>query len=270
VHNTITPVQRELVNAVSRALEADADIEAAWLGGSLGRGAGDAYSDIDVVALVRDSRATDVGLRYVNDVAKIATTVLVNSLFGGRVLSVVTSDWSRFDVSFIHADELGRYNAREVVPLFNKGRLAPPQLEARPYEPKPEVLLGLVNEFLRVLGLLVVAAGREEWILAMSGTELLRRLTIDMMLEENRVGPADRGGALRRNSLLTTEQRRELESLSPLAANRASVYAASRELCAIFLRRARPLAGRIGMTWPSEFEAATRRHLSDRLGLTIP
>jgi hypothetical protein len=270
VHNTITPAQRELVSAVSRALEADEDIEAAWLGGSLGRGAGDAFSDVDVVALVRGSRAADVGLRYTKDVSAIATPVLINSLYGGRVVNVVTSDWQRFDVSFVEGSELGRFNARNLTVLFNKGELSPPVVEPRDYEPQPQVLLPIVKEFLRVLGLLVVVAGREEWLLAMSGTEILRRLTIDMMLEENRIGPVERGGALRRNSLLTAEQLRELMSLPPIAANRDSVYAVSLALCAVFLDRARRLSDTIGMVWPAEFETATRRHLADRLGLTIP
>src|SRR5262245_9143987 len=123
----MTPAQRELVAAITRTLEADDSIEAAWLGGSLGRGAGDAFSDVDVVALVRGSRAADVGLRYTKDLSAIATPVLVNSLYGGRVVNVVTSEWHRFDVSFVEAGELTRFNAGALIVLFNKGELSPPR-----------------------------------------------------------------------------------------------------------------------------------------------
>ena len=56
--------QQALVDAIAKALGADPEIEAAWLGGSLGRGAGDAFSDVDIVALVADAPAAQVGLRY--------------------------------------------------------------------------------------------------------------------------------------------------------------------------------------------------------------
>ncbi len=265
----LTAEQQDLLDAIHRVLAGDAEIEAAWLGGSLGRGAGDAFSDVDVVALVGRGPAAEVGLRYVRDAASIAEPVLVNALFGGRVLNVVTREWRRFDISFVEPGELGRFDATHLVPLFNKGGHSPPRKTVKPYEAKPETVLNLVNEFLRVLGLSVVAMGREEYVLGLRGVDILRQLTVDLMLEENGVGPVERGGALRRNPLLTPDQRHELEALSAVAANRESILAINTELAAIFLPRSRRLAKRIGMAWPSEFEAATRRHLWERLGLSI-
>jgi len=111
-------------------------------------------------------------------------------------------------------------------------------------------VLRLVNEFLRVLGLLVGCIGREEYLLGLAGADILRRLTIDLMLEENGVSPIERGGALRRNPLLTPDQRRELATLAPVAANGAGIIAANAELAAIFLPRARRLADKVGTEWP--------------------
>lgn len=265
----LTTEQQELLDAIGRVLEGDAEIEAAWLGGSLGRGGGDAFSDVDVVALVAPGPAAEVGLRYCRDVASIARPALAQPLYGGRVLNVVTMDWRRFDVSFVEAGELARFDAARLICLFNKGGHAPPRGAAAAYQASPEAVLKLVNEYLRILGLLVVAVGRQEYVLGLTGLELLRRLTLDLMLEENGVGPAERGGALRRNPLLTADQRRELEGLTPVAANRAGIIAGNVELAAIFLPRARRLAKRTGMTWPAAFEAATRRHLLERLGMSI-
>ena len=120
-----------------------------------------------------------------------------------------------------------------------------------------------------MLGLSVGAMGREEYQLALNGIDLLRRMTMDLMLEENGVSPARRGGALHRNPFLTPEQRAELAALPPLSADRASVIETNRAFAAIFLPRAHRLAARIGMTWPAEFEDATRRHLKQGLGLEI-
>jgi hypothetical protein len=266
-----TPGQQELIDAAARVLRDDPGIEAAWLGGSLGRGAGDAFSDVDLVALVRPPAGpAETGLRYGRVVGRIAQPVLVNPLFGGRIVNVVTADWRRFDISFVAPDELGRYDAARLVPLFNRGEHAPPRKDAAPYRTSPETALALANEFLRVLGLLVVADGREEWTLAVGGAEILRRLVLNAMLEDNGVGPDQRGGALRRNPFLTDGQRRALEGLPPVAANRDSVFAANLALAALFLPLARRLVERTGAAWPADFEAATRRHLQARLGLILP
>jgi len=267
VEVTLTADQRDLLGAIQRVLEGDPEIEAAWLGGSLGRAEGDEFSDVDVVALVAAAPAAEVGMRYACGVSAIAEPALVQPLYGARVLNVVTTDWRRFDISFVDGGDLGRFDANHLAPLFNRGERSPPHATKAPYRATPGSILPLVTEFLRVLGLLAVALGRREHVLGLSGLELLRRLTMDLMLEENGIGPADRGGALRRNPFLTEEQRGELASLPPAVADREGLIAANRAVSAVFLPRARRLAAVAGAPWPSVFEAATRRHLQERLGV---
>ncbi|HLZ84539.1 MAG TPA: hypothetical protein VKQ54_13320, partial [Caulobacteraceae bacterium] len=221
-------------------------------------------------ALVGPRPAAEAGLRYARDVAAIAEPALVQALFGGRILNVVTTDWGRFDISFVEGSELVRYDAERLTPLFNRGERSPPRGGAAPYRPSPETVLRLANEYLRVLGLLVGALGREEYGLGLNGIDILRRITVDLMLEENAVGPADRGGALRRNPLLTADQRRNLAALAPVVADHDGLIAANAALSAIFLPRARRLAAQVGAPWPTVFEEATRRHLRERAGVTIP
>jgi hypothetical protein len=266
---TITTEQRQLVDAITRALAAVDDIEGAWLAGSLGAGQGDSFSDVDVLVLTAVGKVGAVSGRVAHNISTIAEPALINPLYGGRVLNVVTADWRRFDLHFIEPGDLGRFDAARLVLLFNKGDRAPPRGSTDPYQSKPETVLKLVNEFLRILGLLVVAIGRKEYVLGLTGVDMLRRLTVDLMLEENGVGPIERGGALHRNPLLTPDQRREFEALRPVVADRAGIIAAHVELAAIFLPRARRLATRAHMIWPSTFETATKRHLHERLGLTI-
>ena len=245
------------------------DIEAAWLAGSLGRGLGDQFSDVDILVLVASETLRDVSNRWVQDANRIAPIVYMNALFGGRVLNAITLDWQRFDVSFIDPMQLEQYDRRRLRPLFNRNRAEPPIRETAPYRTSPEVLRALVEEFIRVLGLGPVGIGRGEHIVAMSGIELLRQMALSLMLEENSVSLPDRGGALRRNPLLTAEQRQELESVPPIWADRGSILAAQARLATIFLPRARRLADRIGMTWPQAFEDATRRRLQAELGLSL-
>jgi predicted nucleotidyltransferase len=257
------------LDAITTVLSGDPQIEAAWLSGSLGFGGGDAFSDIDVLALVAGEPAREVGRRYAKEASSIAPAALVNPLFDGRVLNVVTMDWRRFDISFVESGDLVQYNALRLTVLFNKGVSSPPVQPPIAYRPSPKVLLRIINEFLRCLGLLVVALGREEWLTAQSGMDILRRLTADLMLEANHLSPAERGGTLHLNRLLTPQQRSDLEALPPMSPNRESVIAANAAIAAIFLPLAKRLAAEAGAPWPAAFEGATRRHLQERLGLVI-
>jgi predicted nucleotidyltransferase len=260
-----TEQQAALIAAIRGVLEADPRIAAAWLAGSLGRGAGDAYSDVDILVLCEDGQVGEVAAAYAKDVSAIATPVLVKTLFGGRIVNVVTDDWQRFDLVIIEAETLPRYNAAELTPLFNRGTRAPPRTTRPPHKTTPEVLRNLVEEFLRVLGLSPVAHGRSETLASLSGVEMLRRMLIDLLLEENGVGPAERGSALHLNAFLTPQQRSALEALPSIAANRESLLAMNRALAALFFPHARALAAKIGMEWPQALEDATRAHLKKTL-----
>jgi predicted nucleotidyltransferase len=262
-----TAEQQSLIDTLRELLEAEPGVEAVWLAGSLGKGGGDAFSDVDLLVLVDDGGAGELTASLSDRLDGAVKPVLVNKLYGGRVINVVTDDWRRFDLSIVEGADLDRYAAAELKGLFNRGHRAPPDRPDTPYQTPPDRLLPLVQEFLRVIGLSVGAMGREEYELGLNGVDLLRRMTMDLMLEENGVGPAQRGGALRRNPFLTADQRAELAAIPPISAERRSVLAANRVLAAIFLPRARRLAESIGMAWPTE--DATRRNLKLKLDLDI-
>ena len=264
---TVTHLQRALTDAIHRVLAQDAEVEAAWLAGSLGAGRGDAFSDVDVLVLAAHGKVGDVASRHARNVAAIAAPALVMPLYGSRVLSVITVDWQRFDLTFIEADDLVRYDPGQLANLFDRTMRVLPARPAAVYQTPPPQLLKLVNEFLRVLGLSVVAMGREEYLLGLRGVDLLRQMTIEVMLEENDIGPLERGGALHLNPMLTAAQRGELATLAPVAASRDGVLVASMALAAMFLPRAARLGARVGMQWPEAFEQATRRHLQTNLGV---
>jgi hypothetical protein len=264
-----TEAQRLLIALLHEFLEAEPLAEAAWLAGSLGKGGGDAFSDVDLLVLARDGKLAELASRVVEGLARVAKPVLVNQLYGGRVISVVIDEWERFDLSLVEVADLSRYNAAELKGLFNRGERSPEVKPEAPYQIPKEDLLKLVQEFLRVLGLLVGAMGREEYELSLAGLALLRGMTMDLMLAENDVSPAKRGGALHRNPLLTAEQRAALASLPPQMASRESALESNRALAAIFLPRARRLAARVSMVWPEDLETATRRNLQRRLNLDI-
>ena len=262
-----TTAQQGLVDAIAEALQRDKRIEAAWLAGSLGLDEGDAFSDVDVVVLCVDGTTSEIATTP--GLLDFAKPVQVNALYGGRILNVITPAWQRFDLVFVEGQDLARYNANDLKQIFNRGTREPPRTEPLPTKITPEDLSKLVNEFFRVLTLAPVGLGREEFIVALSGIELLRKMTADLMLMENGVGRVDRGGALRLNPFLRSEQIHLLESLPAVAAERDSLMHCDRAIANIFLPRARALAERIGMSWPVALEEASRAHLKAQLDLEI-
>jgi predicted nucleotidyltransferase len=263
-----TPAQAALIEAIRRTLEADNRVEAAWLSGSFGKGDADDFSDVDVLVLVK-APWKDAADAYANDVSAIAEAVLLNPLFGGRVLNVVTADWERFDLSFVEAGDLAHHDRAALKPLFNRTGAEPPLREHRPYPPPAEKIAGMIREFLRVLGLMPVAFGREEYVISAWGVEMQRRGLIDLMIEANRIAPEDRGGALHLRRLVTPEQHAQLAALPPVSTDPAALAAINLEIARLYLPLARQLAAEVGAEWPEALEQATRRRLKSALGLEI-
>ena len=265
-----TPQQQELIERIAGFLQGEPCVQSAYLSGSLGKGRGDAFSDVDVLVVTADGAAVSASASIATRIGRIAEPVLVNALFGGRVLNVVTEDWRRFDLSFAEERELSFHDGGALVELFHRGGARPGFRPPRPYRTDAVTVRRLVDEFLRVCGLSVVAIGRGEHLLMLTGIHLLRQMTMDLMLEENGVGPAERGGALHRNPFLTADQRAALEAVPPLVATAESALAAQVYLTGVFLPRARRLAAEVGMDWPVAFEEATKRHLEKAIGLRWP
>ena len=107
--------------------------------------------------------------------------------------------------------------------------------------PDPKRVAFVVEEFIRVLGLLPGGLGRSELVLLTTGAGLLRDLLRDLMLETCPL--LDRGGMLHLSRLLTPEQMAELEALP--YPDREEVVAAHLAIAQAFLplaRRSAPIS----------------------------
>jgi predicted nucleotidyltransferase len=265
----LTPQQTALLRQVLPLLEREQQIEAAWLAGSLGRGSGDEVSDVDLLALCSPGTRGKVSQALASALEEEMEPLLLNVLFGGAVINVVAEEWQRFDVSLVEANDLARYDPTRLTELFNRTDAKPSGRTPDTYEPGAQSLLAIVQEFLRVIGLASVGITRGDMVLMISGVEHLRRLTTDLMLEESRVGPWDRGGALSRKALLTPSQYGELEGLPPLSAEPSSIKANNEAFAGIFLPRAKRLCAEVGVQWPARLESATRAHLAQTIDFKI-
>lgn len=261
----LTPIQADLLDSLTHAVERIAGVDAIWLSGSLASGEGDEFSDIDVHVAMSVDSSGDAVERWA-EVARSAGAVFARATpgQGGVMVNAVTPEGFRFDLVVHPTSDLKRGIAGPVKVLRDpQGILAAlPRRDTRG-TPRPEQVVAWTEEFLRCLLLLGVVAPREEWISAEAGSLWMLRLLTDLMLAEN--SDAGAGSALRLGRRLTEEQKRALSGLPALTPTRRSVVNFQTALAAQFLPRARSLCLRLGAEYPEAFEAAVRRRLGDLL-----
>lgn len=261
--------REELVAKAQAVFECDLRVRAMWLAGSLGRGDADAFSDVDLLVAVTEKELSGVRAEAEQLLRKVAPLVLFREVVpGAPVFSTITNEWLRLDLVIIKPADV-RHRARTTLcELFDRDGLSASLRErAEPFRPSGPRIAALAEEFLRVLGLLVTIAGREEWSQGVIGAGLLRGHLSSLLLEEAQV--ADPGGALRLYCLLDREQRDVLTALPAVAATRASVIGCSVACAEVFLPRARALARDRGGAWPADLESSTLAHLKRHLGIEL-
>jgi hypothetical protein len=264
----MTEAQDALLTQLAAVLGEDPRIRSLWLTGSLGRGDGDAWSDVDLVAEIDEADRKACMADYKARRPDMPELVHMIEVYG-VILAATTADWMRFDISFLTSEQLARMDGAAFKQLKGDPARTPP-----PHPPTADTRAAerqepRVREFLRVLGLLPVAVGRQEWVVSQQGFGLLRDMLVDLMVDENMGALGARGGVKRLNPFLTAEQRATLEALPAPPAQPDALIAANIEIAQLFLARARPLAHRLAAPWPQAFEDATRAHLKATLGIAI-
>lgn len=262
--------QDELIDRVSEVLAGLDGVGSAFLGGSHGRGEADAYSDVDVYVVVADAEyVSSVLADLTGRLGEVAPILYSKELPNARTINCITVDWLRFDLTVVTAFELPFAAGSGAEPLFDRlGVLA--NLRAAPEsgpQPTTEALLDIVNEFIRVLGLSVVAKGRNDLVVAETGINLLRDMLIRVMVFEN--APQPNRGVLALKRALTPAQSAELADLPPLDSTWSSVLHRTEAIARHFFPRARALGEALGATWPRQFERVTLAFVAERLGLAI-
>lgn len=244
-------------------------VRALFLGGSLGRGAGDAFSDIDLIAIVESADQSAAAVSLHHAIAAILPLVVWRERHQGvLLLNAIAEDWTRCDVTVAPSVYLSLAAKDLVRPLHDPDDLYAGLPAALPRDAAdPARVAALIEEFLRVLGLLVVVDGRGEYVTGASGAAMLRQMLIDLMLEP--IAMPYRGGALHLNALLSPEQRAILDRLPLPASERQAVIDAHIAIARAFLPLARQRATERGVAWPTAFEGATRAALERHFGTLI-
>ncbi len=255
-----------LLSALSAAAETDPRFLALLLGGSLGRGEGDEWSDLDLIAVVAPEHHAAVNDGVSAWIEGVAGPLVhaFRPVPGAPLFSGVTADWLRVDVT-VTVPSFVRSARDRVVPLFDRaGVVAALPATLPPGAIDASRIEALTLEFIRVLGLLPVGLGRQEYAVIATGVGLQRAALIALMIEAAALPQPP--GALSLSRVLSPADLAVIDALPPPGPTRESALAANAALAHAFIPRARALLERGGGAWPEAFWAATQKHLDRALG----
>ena len=259
----------QIIQGFTERAQNDLRVAALFLGGSLGSGRGDLWSDVDLILVVHPQHHTALVTALKSWATGVADIVLWRQIYPGIPLFMaVTAEWLRFDLTVTVPTRIigAQSTLRPLVDHAQVWSSLPPSLPHKPVDPAH--LAVLVEETLRILGLTPVAVGRGEYANMVTGVGLLRQQLISLMIAETE--PPLPPGALHLKRILPQQDIEILEALPAVVATPESAIAATLIYAQLFLPRAKALADKIGTPWPSALEAATRAHLGRELGLELP
>lgn len=262
--------QTAMQEAIAERLEADMRIEALFVGGSFGRGGGDRFSDVDLVAVVPPKHQETVAADWKTVLEAIAPIVFWNDFpRPALIINAVTKEWRRIDLLIIDRPALQARSRDSLKPLFDRPGLYATLPETKTWQgPSKSRVEGLIKEFIRVFGLLPVVIGRGEFLLGQMGVGLLRGMLADLLREE--VERADKGGMLNWTKLYSPEQLALIASVPAPEPTREGIIEAHLACARAFFPRARQLTERLDIAWPHDFEDAAWRHIERELGVVRP
>ena len=256
------PWQRRCIVDARGLLPTLPGVQAVWLAGSLARGDGDRFSDVDLQCLIASDALpywrthwSDVVARLIGRLTLART--INDSIVGGFCLN---SDWHHVDLILhtqgqfscpvhyrtLHDPDGFLHNASDSVTLDQ------------------EMTVGDMSEFVFYLfGSLATLIGRNELILAQNSVLTLRQWLIRLMFLENNRSPV--GGGRRLNKFLSADQRRLVQEAGAALHSMRDIQVATARLFDEFATRAQQLAVQDG----SEFPVVMRDLAEHRLRLTV-
>jgi hypothetical protein len=257
-----------LLERAAQVLGRDARVRALWVGGSVARGDADAYSDLDLIASVRDADFGALAESWREWLAEITPTVLARQIpfLPGSFYSL-TPTCERLDLVLERVSAVRSSRYLRAVVFDRDGLDAERPVAPPPAPPDRAKVETAIEEPLRYLALLPAVLGRGELLLAQEGYGHMRRRISELFVEEN--APLPTTGVKHWRDKLRPEQYAVLESLPWPAANRDALIAANLEVGRALLRHGRVVAEKLGVAWPAELERAVRAHLVRELGVDL-
>lgn len=256
----------------SVVLRQDDRIRILWLTGSLAKGTADAQSDVDLRVAVQAADFATIHQWWQDLLTQVAPLVWKYRWPGPpdeAILGAITADYLRFDVVAQSVRDTKPRTLEAARLIFDKDGEAEHFLLTTPSPHDPYAHLSiLVEDYIRLLGMLPIVVERNDVPIGMEGQLALHSMLISLLLLENGI---DRMTTSKRHvaAFLTQEQHAILAQVPSLAPTMDSLIQGRLAYGRLFLPRAQRLMKAHGQIYPEAFEAATKRHLWETLGLSL-
>lgn len=259
--------QRELIDALTKALASHDAVRGLFLGGSFGRGTNDEWSDVDFVIVAEADDHPALAEHWRHTLNSLVPIVFWQELQrGDLVINAISEEWLRCDTSLTTRDSFGRRAKNLVKPLIDRDGIYEALPDTLPPKtPDAGYVHYVIHEFIRMLGLMPVGAGRQEYVTMALGVGMMRGHLEGLLMQD--VPHPDPGGMLHQSKLLSPDQMDLLRSLPYPRPDRDALIEANLAIAREFMPRARAMAQRLDIEWPEAFEAATRKRVRQTLGV---
>jgi nucleotidyltransferase-like protein len=244
-----------LFERVIAVLGSDDRVLSVDVGGSVGAGTADEWSDLDLQVVVREDAFDD----FLNDwptwLAEITPTVFARTPIARFVINTVTDDGLTLDFAVSKGKPFQYPSASEyVVGLLSTTR----------FERVADALEYAVAETLRGLaGPFITLVQREEHLRHLTGVPHFIGLLTTVLLAELDAPPLGKQW----NRTLTPEQLATVEALPAVRATRDGVVDFGLGVAKLLVTRARPLFEVYELEWPAPLARIAARRLRDCLGI---
>jgi hypothetical protein len=241
-------------------------LDGLFLAGSHGWGRADQYSDLDFVLIAEPDLKPDLARKWRETLDRLFTVVFCNQWNpGGLLVNAITDDWLRIDVFMETQKEFAARDGNAVRSVIDPlGLHSDLQTYPQTRDADLDRVQFVIQDFIRVLGLLYVCIGRREYYTIIMGVGLLRDNLMALMMEET--GQRDTGGILHLSKVLSSEDMGIINDLPFPGHDRDELIAANIGIARVFMPRAKALAKRLDIEWPTAFEAATLQKLKSEFG----
>lgn len=246
----LEPGYGALLARVVGSLQADEQVRAVWLAGSVGRGVADRGSDLDLVVTVVDPAAFRTAAAWA-----VVDAVITYPVPGLAGLAMTTREGLRLDAVLEKPDEVASSPYRHRVRVLDRDGLEPPAPSVDERGPDVGRMQALVTEVLRQSAIFPAAVvAREDWLLGRVAVHNYQQMLYDLLVESNQ--PLPPMGVKQWSSRLTPEQRDLLAALPTPSAERGPVIVAMNAVRQAIRTHGRAALEAAGGTWPVDLDEA--------------
>jgi hypothetical protein len=254
--DVVDPRYGPLLDRARAVLEADERVLRVDVGGSIGAGTADAWSDLDLQVVVEPEHFDAFQADWPSWLAEITPTVFARTPIAPFIINAVTDEGLTLDLA-LYPGEIWVFPS----PRYTAGMLGGQQFD----EPGAALEHAVAEQLRGMAGPFISLLKRDEHVRHLTGVAHLLTLLNAVFLAETGHPPLGKHW----NEGLTEEQRAVVASFPPVSATAEGLTAFGLALARTLIERARPLYPRYGLAWPSDLAAVTAARVHDQLGLDI-